>query len=60
MRGMEDFIDADAASLIRRIRRHRLPDALRRADTLARHGLPQPPDAEQALPITALIAATCA
>jgi deoxyribonuclease V len=35
---------ADAASLVRQMAgRHRLPDALRRADTLARHGLPQPP-----------------
>ena len=35
---------ADAASLVRQmVGRHRLPDALRRADTLARHGLPQPP-----------------
>jgi endonuclease V-like protein UPF0215 family len=34
---------ADAASLVRQMTgRHRLPDALRRADTLARHGLPQP------------------
>ena len=34
---------ADAASLVRQMAgRHRLPDALRRADTLARHGLPQP------------------
>jgi hypothetical protein len=33
---------ADAASLVRQMAgRHRLPDALRRADTLARHGLPQ-------------------
>jgi len=32
---------ADAASLVRQMTgRHRLPDALRRADTLARHGLP--------------------
>jgi deoxyribonuclease V len=35
---------ADAASLVRQMAgRHRLPDALRRADTLARHGLPQLP-----------------
>ena len=35
---------ADAASLVRQMAgRHRLPDALRRADNLARHGLPQPP-----------------
>jgi deoxyribonuclease V len=35
---------ADAADLVRRMAgRHRLPDALRRADTLARHGLPEPP-----------------
>ncbi len=35
---------ADAASLVRQMAgRHRLPDALRRADTLARHGPPQPP-----------------
>ena len=34
---------ADAASLVRQMAgRHRLPDALRRADTLARHGLPRP------------------
>jgi deoxyribonuclease V len=34
---------ADAASLVWQMAgRHRLPDALRRADTLARHGLPQP------------------
>jgi deoxyribonuclease V len=34
---------ADAVSLVRQMAgRHRLPDALRRADTLARHGLPQP------------------
>jgi deoxyribonuclease V len=32
---------ADAASLVRQMAgRHRLPDALRRADTLARHGQP--------------------
>ena len=32
---------ADAASLVRQMAgRHRLPDALRRADNLARHGLP--------------------
>jgi len=31
----------DAADLIRHMAgRHRLPDALRRTDTLARHGLP--------------------
>jgi deoxyribonuclease V len=35
---------ADAARLVRHMAgRHRLPDALRRADTLARHGLSQPP-----------------
>jgi deoxyribonuclease V len=35
---------ADAAGLVRQMAgRHRLPDALRRADTLARHGLPEPP-----------------
>src|SRR5580700_5692746 len=35
---------ADAASLVRQMAgRHRLPDALRRADTLARHGPPRPP-----------------
>ncbi len=35
---------ADAADLVRHMAgRHLLPDALRRADTLARHGLPQPP-----------------
>jgi deoxyribonuclease V len=35
---------AEAASLVRQMAgRHRLPDALRRADALARHGLPQPP-----------------
>jgi deoxyribonuclease V len=34
----------DAADLVRRMAgRHRMPDALRRADTLARNGLPQPP-----------------
>ena len=34
---------ADAADLVRHMAgRHRLPDALRRADTLARRGLPQP------------------
>jgi deoxyribonuclease V len=34
---------ADAADLVRHIAgRHRLPDALRRADTLARAGRPQP------------------
>jgi deoxyribonuclease V len=34
---------ADAASLVWQMTgRHRLPDALRRAGTLARHGLPQP------------------
>ena len=34
----------DAAGLVRRMAgQHRLPDALRRADRLARHGLPQPP-----------------
>jgi deoxyribonuclease V len=33
----------DAADLVRHMAgRHRLPDALRRADTLARHGLPLP------------------
>ena len=35
---------ADAADLVRHMAgRHRLPDALRRADTLARHGQAQPP-----------------
>jgi deoxyribonuclease V len=35
---------ADAASLVRQMAgRYRLPDALRRADTLARHGPPRPP-----------------
>ena len=35
---------AEAASLVRQMAgRHRLPDALRRADTLARHGPPRPP-----------------
>jgi len=35
---------ADAAGLVRHMAgQHRLPDALRRADSLARHGLPQPP-----------------
>ena len=35
---------ADAADLIRHmVGRHRLPDTLRRADTLARQGLPEPP-----------------
>jgi deoxyribonuclease V len=34
---------AEAAGLVRHMAgRHRLPDALRRADTLARRGLPQP------------------
>ena len=34
----------DAADLFRHIAgQHRLPNALRRADSLARHGLPQPP-----------------
>ncbi len=34
----------DAADLVRHMAgQHRLPDALRRADSLARHGLPQPP-----------------
>jgi deoxyribonuclease V len=34
----------DAAALIRHMAGpHRMPDALRRAGTLARHGLPQPP-----------------
>ena len=38
------MLHADAASLVRQMTgRHRLPDALRRADTLARHGLPPPP-----------------
>ena len=33
----------DAANLVRHMaRRYRTPDALRRADTLARTGLPQP------------------
>ncbi len=51
---------ADAANLVRHmVGRRQLPDALRRADTLACHGLPalSRRDAEQALPITALIAA---
>ena len=35
---------AEAAELVRHMAgRHRLPDALRRVDTLARHGLPAPP-----------------
>ena len=35
---------ADAAHLVQHMAgQHRLPDALRRADTLARHGPPQPP-----------------
>jgi deoxyribonuclease V len=35
---------AEAASLVRQMAgRHRLPDAVRRADTLARHGQPRPP-----------------
>jgi deoxyribonuclease V len=35
---------ADAADLVRRMAGpHRLPDALRRVDTLARHGLPAAP-----------------
>lgn len=35
---------ADAAGLVRQMAgQHRLPDALRRVDSLARHGLPQPP-----------------
>jgi deoxyribonuclease V len=35
---------ADAADLVRRMAGpHRIPDALRRADTLARHGIPPPP-----------------
>jgi hypothetical protein len=34
----------DAADLVRHMAgQHRLPDALRRVDRLARHGLPQPP-----------------
>ena len=34
----------DAADLVRHMAgRHRLPNALRRVDSLARHGLPQPP-----------------
>jgi deoxyribonuclease V len=34
----------DAADLVRQMAgQHRLPDALRRVDSLARHGLPQPP-----------------
>lgn len=34
----------DAAGLVRHMAgQHRLPDALRRVDRLARHGLPQPP-----------------
>ena len=34
----------DAADLVRHMAgQHRLPDALRRVDSLARHGLPQPP-----------------
>ena len=35
---------ADAADLVRHMAgQHRLPDALRRVDSLARYGLPQPP-----------------
>ena len=35
---------SDAADLVRHMAgRHRLPDALRRADTLARHGMHEPP-----------------
>jgi deoxyribonuclease V len=35
---------ADAVGLVRHmVGQHRLPDALRRVDSLARHGLPQPP-----------------
>jgi endonuclease V-like protein UPF0215 family len=35
---------AEAADLVRQMAgRHRLPDALRRADILARHGPPEPP-----------------
>jgi deoxyribonuclease V len=35
---------AAAVGLVRHMAgQHRLPDALRRADSLARHGLPQPP-----------------
>ena len=35
---------ADAAGLVRNMAgRHRIPDAIRRADTLARHGLPRVP-----------------
>lgn len=42
---------ADAASLVRQMAgRHRLPDALRRADTLARHGLPRRRGVELACP----------
>ena len=38
------MLRADAADLVRHMAgQHRLPDALRRADSLARHGLPQPP-----------------
>jgi deoxyribonuclease V len=34
----------DAACLVRNMAgHHRIPDALRRADTLARHGSPEPP-----------------
>jgi deoxyribonuclease V len=35
---------ADAADLVRHMAgQYQLPDALRRVDSLARHGLPQPP-----------------
>jgi deoxyribonuclease V len=44
-----------AADLIRHMAgRHRLPDALRRADTLARHGLPGPPSARLRLVLVAI------
>jgi deoxyribonuclease V len=49
---------ADAADLVQHMADpHRMPDALRRADTLARHGLPQRPPRRYALPIAAFIAA---
>ena len=47
----------NAADLVRHMAgRYRMPDALRRADRLAHIGLPSRRDADQALPITALIA----
>ena len=49
---------ADAAGLVRHVAgRYRLPDALRRADTLARHGLPEPAQPGTRPAITAIIAA---